>query len=457
MNISTLKKYCKLTPFDNETAQGRADERYRLALITMLTNIISRSLSVLIMLLTVSWTVPYLSAERFGVWMTIASFVGLLSFMDFGVGNALTNRVAIMASKESPQNLVGTISGGLGLLFLIGLVVGTILTGLAYFVPWDILIKVHDISTQKEVHDSVLIFCGLFGLNIFTSGVQRIFAGLQRSSDSHIVSAMCSITILLTMWFVTREEAGVPILLLVMFGGQSLSSLVLIYVLCKRDQFKFLLIQPNLSFESKLLIRTGGAFLLIQIGSMLVSGADSLLISSQLGAEYVASFAIVTRLFQVSTQPVIILNSPLWGAYADARARNEKIFVRKTFKLTLLVSSIYSTSTMFLLVLFGERIVHFWIGNAIQIPIGLIVTYGLWSIVEAFGCSFGTFLNGCGFLRPQIISVLFFCTVGISAKFVLLRLFGVEGMILSSLFSYIFITILVYGWLFKKQLLQELR
>lgn len=457
MNISTLKKYCRLTPFNNETEQGRTDERYRLALKTMLTNIASRSLSMLIMFLAVSRTLPYLSTERFGVWMTISSFVGLLSFMDLGVGNALTNRVAIMASKESAQNLLRTISGGLGLLLLIGLTIGALLTGLANLVSWDILIKVNDISLHKEIHDSVLIFAGLFGLNIFTSGIQRIFAGLQCSFDSHLVSLMGSIAILLTMLFVTREEAGVPILLLVIFGGQSLSSLVLIYVLHKRGQFRFSLIQPNLVLELKQLIGTGGLFLVLQFGSILVSGADSLIISSQLGAEYAALFAIVTRLFQISKDPVIIFNSPFWGAYADAHARNEKIFIRKIFKKSLFLTSIYSTSMMFFLVIFGESIVRLWTGNAIQITFSLLMTYGLWSIIDAVGCAFGTFLNGCGLLRPQVISIFLYCIVGISAKFVSLRLFGIEGMILSGLFSYIFITILVYGWLFKKQLLQELR
>ena len=457
MNISSLSRYLRLTQFETESEQGRADERYRLVVITMLANLVSRGLSMLVMILTVSLTVQYLGAERFGVWMTIASFVGVLSFMDLGVGNALTNRVALVASKGVLEDLSHTISGGIGLLLLLGITMGVVLIGLAYLIPWDILIKVHNINLHKEVEESVLIFSGLFGLNIFASGIQRVFAGLQRNYESHFVSSFGSVAVLMGMWIATRQEAGIPVLLLVTFGLQSLSSLVLIRILYKRAQFKFSLIKSNLALESSKLIRTGGAFLLLQLGCMLTSGADSLIISSQLGVEHVAAFAIVMRLFQISTQPISILTNPLWGAYADAHARNEKVFIRKTLKLSMLTASIFATSMMFILVIFGGKIVHLWTDNTIHIPIILLVTYGLWSIIDAVGNTFGIFLNGCGLLRPQIITVLFFCTFGIAAKIILIRLYGVEAMIFGAVMSYIFISSLVYGWMFKKELMREIR
>lgn len=457
MKISSLARFFRLEPFDNESEQGRSDERYRLAAITMLANLVNRILSMLVIIFSVSLTVPYLGAERFGVWMTIASFVVVLGFMDLGVGNALTNRVALVSSKGSAQELCRTISSGIGLLLLLGLIMGAVLIGLANLVPWPILIKVHNINLNHEINESVVIFSGLFGLSIFTSGIQRVFAGLQRSFESHFVSSLGLVAVLLVMWIATRQEVGIPILLLVTFGMPSLFNLALIYLLYKRGQFKFTLIQSNIVLESRHIARAGGAFLLLQLGFVLTSGADSLIISSQLGAEHVAEFAIVMRLFQISTQPMNILNSPLWGAYADAHARNEKVFIRKTFKLSMMTSSIFATSMVFFLVLFGEQIVRLWSGNVIHISTGLLVAYGLWSIIDVVGNAFGVFLNGCGLLRPQIITVLFFCTAGIAAKIILIRFFGIEAMFFGAVLSYIFISSLVYGWIFRKELMLEIR
>ncbi|MDP3759115.1 MAG: hypothetical protein Q8R01_01205 [Ramlibacter sp.] len=45
----------------------------------MAANVLSLGVALVVMVLTVGLTIPYLGAERFGVWMTIASFVGMFS------------------------------------------------------------------------------------------------------------------------------------------------------------------------------------------------------------------------------------------------------------------------------------------------------------------------------------------------------------------------------------------
>ncbi|MDH2916229.1 MAG: oligosaccharide flippase family protein, partial [Gallionella sp.] len=213
MNISSLPKYLRLTPFDTTSEQGRSDERYRLAALTVLANVISRGLAMLVMVLTVSLTVPYLGAERFGVWMTIASFVGMLTFLDLGVGNALTNKVAHAAAQDNLESLSCTISGGLGFLFFLGCGMSLALIGLASILPWEHLIKVADPFLYGEIRQSAMLFAALFGLHIFANGVQRIFAGLQRAFEGHLVSTAGSIATLIFLWVVVQEESGIPLLL----------------------------------------------------------------------------------------------------------------------------------------------------------------------------------------------------------------------------------------------------
>lgn len=101
VNIISLRRYLTFKPFETATEQGRSDERYRLAALTITANIFSRGMAMLVMVLSVTLTIPYLGAERFGVWMTIASFAGMLSFLDLGVGNALTNRVSYVEAKKT--------------------------------------------------------------------------------------------------------------------------------------------------------------------------------------------------------------------------------------------------------------------------------------------------------------------------------------------------------------------
>lgn len=452
MNFLSLPKYLKLTPFDTSTEQGRSDERYRLAALTVLANVISRGLAMIVMVLTVSLTVPYLGAERFGVWMTIASFVGMLTFLDLGVGNALTNKVAHAAAQDNLESLSRTISGGLGFLFLLGCSMSLALIGVASVLPWELLIKVSNPFLHEEVRQAAMLFGGLFGLHIFANGVQRIFAGLQRAFEGHLVSAAGSIVTLILLWIVVQKGSGIPLLLAVTMGVQSIASLLLLLTLIKRKQLKIYRFLPNIRDESHHLIRVGGLFFLLQIGVMVGWGADSLIISSSLGAKQVAIFAIVQRLFQLATQPMSMLNAPLWGAYADAHARGEKQFIKKTLIKSVLTTLSYTVVVAFTLLVVGEHLVKAWTGNAIKLSLGLLIAYGCWAVLEAVGNAFAMFLNGCNIVRPQVVAVCVLCAISIPLKFWLIMNYGLEAMLLGFVVTYLAVFAFFYGYIFKNDL-----
>ena len=94
-------RFVRLRPFDITTQEGMAAERYRMAAWASLVNFASTGLGMLALIITVPMTLPYLGPERFGIWMTVASFAGLLSFMDLGVGNGLINRIASVNARRA--------------------------------------------------------------------------------------------------------------------------------------------------------------------------------------------------------------------------------------------------------------------------------------------------------------------------------------------------------------------
>ena len=146
-----------------------------------------------VMVLSVSLTIPYLGAQRFGVWMTVASFATMLSLLGLGVGNALVNHVASRQASQNPELLRRAITGGLGFLMLIGLVVGAALFLLATFLPWAALIKAEDPSLLTEARDAARLFAVLFGVSLLTTGIQSVFAGLQRNFEVHLASTLGSL------------------------------------------------------------------------------------------------------------------------------------------------------------------------------------------------------------------------------------------------------------------------
>lgn len=455
MNLFLLTNYLRLAPFDTSTEQGRSDERYRLVFLTMVANVFNRGTSVLVMVLTVSLTIKYLGAERFGVWMTIASFVGMLTFLDLGVGNALTSKVAQVAAENHPIALRQTISGGLGFLFVLGCIVGGFLYTLVDFLPWDRLIKVQDLVLRNEIRHTVAVFSILFGLNLFTNGLQRIFAGLQRAFEAHLVSVAGSFFSIFALWILTGQAAGIPYLLAATLGIQSITNLWLLLLLVKRNLFALNRIASDIRIETKQLLHVGGLFFVIQIATMVLWGADSLIISSSLGAAQVASFSIAQRLFQFITQPLNIFNDPLWAAYADANSRGEKAFIRKTLRSSLIGTSGICLVGAAVLLLVGQRVAGIWTGNAVNISLALLAAYGSWAVLDAVGHALAMFLNGCGIVKPQVVTVITLIIIMIPVKIFLIAKLGLAAMFTGQALCYLLIVSISYGVIYRKTLMEK--
>jgi O-antigen/teichoic acid export membrane protein len=448
MALINLRRYFRVQPFDTSTETGRAAERYRLAAWAIIANVASKGAALAVMVLSVSLTIPYLGAQRFGVWMTVASFAGLLSFLGMGVGNALTNHVAGRSAQRDPALLRQAISGGLGFLLMIGLVVGVGLFLLASWLPWAWLIKVDDAALLVEARDAAQLFAVLFGLNLFTSGIQSVFAGLQRTFEVYLASALGSVFALLALWMSSQVQAGIPVLLAATLGMQSLSTLLLLGLLLKRNLFSFSEIKMAIQQETSGLIHVGGLFFILQVGTMIGWGADALIISSALGPAQVAVYSITQRLFQFVTQPLAMVNMPLWGAYADAHAKGDVAFIRRTLRVSMLLTLVGSLLGALLLLAGSEWILNYWTRGNLKVPFLLIGLMALWTVFECCGGAFAMFLNGVQVVRPQVIVVAVFCVLVLPLKIVAVEWLGLIAIPLATVMAYALTHIYFYGFVF---------
>jgi len=440
--------YLRLSAFDMSTEEGRASERYRLAAWAILANVVSKAAAMAVMVLSVSLTIPYLGVQRFGIWMTIASFAGMLTFLGLGVGNALTNHVASRSAKSDADLLRRAVSGGLGLLLLIGLVVGAGLWLLAAWLPWAKLIKVDDALLLLEAQSTAKLFALLFGLNLFTTGIQSVFAGLQRSFEAYLVSALGSLMSLGALWWAAQVQAGLPVLLGATLGIQSLSLLSLLGLLVRRSLFTLGKISWAVRQETSGLLRIGGLFFVLQVGTMIGWGADALIVSSALGPAAVAVYSIAQRLFQFVTQPLAMMNAPLWGAYADAHSRGDVAFIRRTFKTSMLLTLGVALSGTTILFVSSEWLLHYWTGGKVLVPTLLLGLVALWTVLECCGVAFAMFLNGVKVVRQQVMVVSVFCILVLPLKIWGIGLLGLVAIPLAATGIYAMTHIYFYGFVF---------
>lgn len=456
MSLVNVRKYFRISPFDMSTEQGRSDERYRRAVLSVSANVLSRAMGMTLMLVSVKVTIPYLGAERFGIWMVIASIVGLLSFLDFGVGNALSNRVSHAAAGGSLFRLRRVVSGGLMFLFGLGVLISCSLYLLSILFPWREFIKTVEPIDALEISRALSTLSVLFGVSTFVGGVHRVFAGLQRSYQAHLMSLLFSIVSLILVLVAAKYQAGIPVLIAVTLGVQTLSGIALSFILVIERTFVLKGALKNALVQRHDLMKVGGLFLVLQIGTVVAAGADNVLIMFTHGAGQVAVFSIAQRLFQFVSQPLGVMNAPLWAAYADAHARGEKIFILKTLKRSMAITAILSLLGGAVIFAFSGIATRWWTGGGVTLPIDLAFMFFLSTVCESVGGALAMMLNGCGIVREQVVTVIILSVSALAIKFLVLNHWGVTEMLASYVALYCFVVILMYGVIYRKKLAASL-
>jgi O-antigen/teichoic acid export membrane protein len=441
-------------PFGVGQSEGRDRDRYMRAVRSMAFNVVSTALGLASVLLSVSFTLPYLGQERFGIWMTISSLAVMLSVLDFGVANGLVNFVATAKASDDHERLRTMVTRGLALLALIGLVAGVVLIGCMFLFDFSRVIKTVSASVQKEASLATVVFIALFCINIPLGGVRKVFQGLQRAWEPHLASSLGYFVSIPLLYLCARHHASIPLLVCATYGMQQLATLIL---LVRLQREKLIGTRPDLFSadgrrDCRLLAGRGGVFLFLQIGLMCGTAGDPLFVSHILGAKEVARLAVAQRLFQCIGVAMAMLTAPLWGLYADARSRGETPFIRKTLKLSLSVTTVAACAMSGLILALSSMLLRVWTGTQLDVPIGLRCAIAVLVVIEAVGNAFSIFLNGVGELDSQLVSVLFFCVSAVALKIFLLTHFGtVEWVVWSTVIASL-LTWMVYVGLYRKQI-----
>jgi O-antigen/teichoic acid export membrane protein len=436
---------------------GRDADRLKVAGQTSLANFGSKGVSMLLMIVSVHYTIGYLGPERFGVWMTLMSFVAMLSFLDLGVGNALTNLTAERATKGDASYLRQAISSGLLIMAGCGLGVAVVILGLAQIIPWTRLFRLTDPELVSEARAGGMVFAIGFGAVLFSGGVQKVLLGLQRAASGHIASMCANVVAIFALIIAAEYRAGVPTLLAITLAGQSIGAIPLLATLFKDGLLDIGAGWGAIRTEAPYILRSGGLFFLLQVGFMVGWGADLLIVSTTLGAALAATYAVAQRLFQFASMPIQILTQPLWGAYAEANARGDRAFISRVLKFSLTGAAVMALITVSLLILVHGPLVARWTEDRIVLPVSFVLIYGMWSIIEATTSAASMYLNGCNIIRPQVFAVVIFCFISIPLKIALGYFFGLQGIVLATIVAWIIAVPILYAIFFRHDIMRPAR
>ncbi len=382
----------------------------------------AKGLSSVAPLILIPITLDYLGAETYGIWMAVTAVTSMFLWADLGLGNTLMTRLTplVVAGRWGDARIL--ISSAYRILGAVALAASPLLLAAYELVPWGRLLNAPDANNAARIA-SVCLFA--FVLNIPLSLVHRVLFALQRVSASNWVQMLGSMFAVAcgALAVVSRAEP-LAVIVAVVFAPVVVNAVSTVLVLGRSE------LQPALGLRGPVargFLMSGLRFVLIGVMTSVALNVDYLIVAHGAGVEQVARYSVVARLFTALGLLVTVMNMPLWPANAEALARGDRVWVRRTTTRMMLVSggSVFLFGSV--LAVAKDPVVGLLAGEQSRVSGQLV--WGFVALWTLFALASPLFMvqNAVGRLGPQSVGWAIFLCASIPAKVLIVANKGVDA------------------------------
>lgn len=406
-----------------------AKERSRRAGLTTLTALAGRGLGFLLSLVSLPLTIGYLDTERYGLWITIGSFLAWLAIADLGLGNGLSNAVTVARAKGEHETARAVVSTAFVLLTGIALALGVVFAVAFPLVPWARVFAVTNSVNQRELSITVALCLAVFAVSFPLGIVDRVIAACQQGYLANYYGSVNAVLTTVALVLAVRFASGLPVLVL------ALSVLPLVTRVAW-TAWVFGRLHPELrprlaSYDrdtARRLLATGGSFLVLQLAALGMWQNDNLVIAQLFGASAVGPYSVAFRLATVYVGVVNMWLTPLWPAYADAAARSDWAWVRETARRTTRRATWATVGAALGMLALGPYVILLWTRKAEMVPSRrLLAPIAMYMIIYVYCQAQAMALNGLGRIRGQMYYGMAAAVVNVGLSIGLGLGLGIDG------------------------------
>ena len=408
-------------------------------------------------LVSLPLAVRYLGAERYGVWATITTTAVWINLLDLGIANTLTNNISrayALGDKTAAARyftnalvLTGGIAAGVGLV-------------LAFVFPrinWVGLFNVGPNVSATEVEHTAAAAVGLMLLSLPCGLVSKLLAGYQELHRNNFAACAGAVSSVCGLALGIALHVSMPVLFVMSAGCLTFASLGTL-ILVVAWQKPWLLSRVSLVDRSSIkeLLDSGWSFLLIQVAAVVVFSCDNLVVSHYLGAAEVTSYSVTWRVVGLAAVLQSLIFPALWPAYAEAYAKRDYGWIRRTFLITMKGTMALNLSCVTILMVFGRSLIRIWAGPSAVPSTYLLLAMGIWAIVNGFMSVESCLLAALNRIREQAVLSIIAAAVNIALSVALVRHIGALGVIGGTILSYLLVLVVPQTLIVRKVWRREL-
>lgn len=381
----------------------------------VLSLLVLRVLSIFLSFLLVPLTINYVDTTQYGIWLTLSSVVGWMSFFDIGLSNGLRNRFAQAVARNDTSLARKYVSTTYAILSLIFIPVLAISITVSLVIDWGKLLNVDIADIQNFTYVVVIVFI-YFAIKFILSTINVILNADQRPAESSLRSLIEQVVSIIVIFVLTKTTDGSLLYLSIALCIIPLIVLLLFNVTLFNTRYRQF--SPSFKFiEFRVapdLFNLGMKFFVIQISGIIKYQTSSFIIIRSFGAIEVTNYNIAYKYFMVLPMVWNIFAAPVWSAVTEAFEKSDIQWIINMEKKMRLLTLLLGISGIFMVIVSGY-IYDFWIGkDVVNITIALTIWSFLYNFTKVFGGTYVQILNGLGYLKIQ-----FYSTIGSLFIFVL--------------------------------------
>lgn len=410
-------------------------------------SIFLKGISILLSLLIVPLTINYISAYKYGIWLTISSIVGWINFFDIGFGNGLKNRLVEVIANNKYKIARIYISTTYAILTIIISSIWLILILTSNFINWRSFLNTDKVS-NSELNSIILIVITTFAIQFVLNLINTILSAFHKTYITSIINVLIQFFLLIIIFLLKLRYVGSLIGLSVSLGLVNISILTLFTIYLFSTKFKQF--APSFKYirfkYSKDLIKVGISFFLLQIVALVYYETNNLIITKLLGPLDVTVYNLAFKYVSILTMFFTIILTPFWPAFIQARVENDFLWM-ESMKSKLYKTYFYMLLVCLVMILFSNLVYKIWFGNTVLIPFILTVLLSIWQILNIWNSLHSTLIYGFGKIKIQLYTSISIGVINIPITIFMCSKYGLNGVVCSQI-----LTSLIVSWIGPFQL-----
>lgn len=412
-------------------------ERSQNAVKNIIISLIVKGVSVLSTMLIVPLTIGYLNPTQYGIWVSIYSIIAWVGFMDLGLGNGFRNKFAEAKANNDillGQQFVSTTYFALTIVAISLLTVGLTINA---FVDWAAMLGVSD-SYRGILQITFGIVLFFFCMNLVVSLISSLLNADQQPGLSSALSALGQLISLLVIFILTRVSDGSLINLALFFSGiPCIVFLISSFIIFRFTRYKkYSPKRRCIRIELiKDVLSLGGRFFVIYICMILIFQIVNIVISRELGPEYVTEYDIANKYFNMLYMVMLIILTPFWSAFTDAYTKKEldwMVNIMRKLEITWLTGCVIGCAML----IFSPVFYRIWVGNRVCVSFMLSCSMYISVCCQMLCAVYMYMINGIGAIRLQLVIYIILAVIAWPIFLLSCRLFGLPGVVIMPALAY---------------------